>query len=172
VTLEEIFWLSQTIAAVAIVGSLLFVAIEVRSSNQVSRHRFVEELLADYRAVRMGIADNADVARAWLSGLHDFAALDPLDKVRFSLTADMFFHTHESLYLHFRDGRMPRELYEPQRSTMTDWLGYPGLQAVWGLRKQQFHSAFRSMLDDTIASVRTSGRIPDMYSERPATQSG
>ena len=90
-TLEEIFWLSQTIAAVAIVGSLLFVAMEVRSSNQVSRHWIVEELLADYRDMRMGMASNADVARAWLSGLHDFAALDPLDKVRFSLTADMLF---------------------------------------------------------------------------------
>ncbi len=61
-TLEEIFWLSQTIAAVAIVGSLLFVAMEVRSSNQVSRHWIVEELLADYRDMRMGMASNADVA--------------------------------------------------------------------------------------------------------------
>ena len=167
-TLEDMFYISQTIAAVAIVGSLLFVAMEVRSSNQVSRHRFVEELLADYRAVRMGIADNADVARAWLSGLHDFAALDPLDKVRFSLTADMFFHSHESLYLHYRDGRMRREFYEPQRLAMTDFVSYPGLQAIWDLRKHQFHSAFRSMMDDTIATVRTSGPIPSMYGERPA----
>jgi len=171
VTLEEIFWLSQTIAAVAIVGSLLFVAMEVRSSNQVSRHWIVEELLADYRSVRMGIANNTDLSRAWHSGLHDFAALDPVDKVRFSLAADMFFQTHQSLYLHYRDGRMPRALYEPQRSTMTDWLGYPGLQAVWDLRKHYFHSAYRSMMDDTIATVRTGGPMPNLYRERPA-QSG
>jgi len=78
------FYLSQTLAASAIVGSLLFVAMEVRSSNQVSRHRIVEELLADYRDMRMGMASNADVARAWLSGLRDFAGLDPVDKARFS----------------------------------------------------------------------------------------
>jgi hypothetical protein len=171
VTLEEMFWLSQTIAAVAIVGSLLFVAMEVRSSNQVNQHRMVEEVAADYRAMRMGIATDADVRRAWITGLHDFAALDPVDRVRFSLTADLFFHTHESFYLHFRDGRMPRELYEPQRSNMTDFLGYPGLQAVWEFRKHYFHSAYRSMVDDAIATVRTGGPMPDLYRERPA-QSG
>lgn len=127
--------------------------------------------LADYRAMRMGIASNADVARAWLSGLHDFAALDPVDKVRFSLTADMFFHTFQSFYLHYRDGRMRRELYEPQRLNMTDFLGYPGLQAVWDVRRHYFHSAYRSMVDDTIATVRTGGPMPDVYGERPA-QSG
>jgi hypothetical protein len=55
-----------------IVASLLFVAVEVRGSNQVSRHREIEELLEDYRGVRMSIATNADVARALLSGLHNF----------------------------------------------------------------------------------------------------
>lgn len=162
-TLENLFYLSQTIAGLAIVGSLLFVGVEVRSSNQVNRHRMVEQLLTDYRAVRMEIANNADVARAWLSGLRDFAALDPVDKVRFSLIADLFFHTHQSLYLHYRDGRMRRELYDPQQLNMTYFLGYPGLQAVWELRRHYFHSSYQSMVDDTIATVRTSGPMPDLY---------
>ena len=36
-TLENMFYLSQTFAGLAIVGPLLFVAMEVRSSNQVNR---------------------------------------------------------------------------------------------------------------------------------------
>ena len=51
-TLENMFYLSQTFAGLAIVGSLLFVGMEVRSSNQVNRHRIIEELLEDDRAVR------------------------------------------------------------------------------------------------------------------------
>ena len=86
------------------------------------------------------------------------------------LTAHTFFQNHESLYLHHRDGRMPREMYEPQLSNMTAFLGYPGLQAVWDLRKHYFHSAFRSLVDDTIATART-GPMPNLYRERPA-QSG
>jgi hypothetical protein len=167
-TLESMFYLSQTIAAFAIVSSLLFVALEVRGSNQVSRHRIVEELLADYRAVRMGISNHPDVTRAWLTGLHDFTALDPLDKIRFSLNADLFFQTTQSLYLHYRDGRISREMFEPQQSMLVEFLGYPGLRAVWEIRKKWFHTAYRTIVDDAIATTR---EMPNLYRETQA-QSG
>jgi len=64
VTLEDMFYLSQTIAAFAIVGSLFFVGMEVRSSNQVNRHRIIEELLADYRAAKAGVATPIAAAAA------------------------------------------------------------------------------------------------------------
>ncbi len=166
--LEHWFFFSQTIGGFAIVGSLLFVGLEVRSSNQVNRHRIIEDLLEDIRTVRMGIAKDADIARAWLSGLHDFTSLDPIDKVRFSLFADLFFHTHQSLYLHYRDGRIRREAYEPYRIDMVEFLGYPGLRAVWALRKNYFHNTFRSAVDDTISAVRTGGPAPNLYGERSA----
>ena len=118
----------------------------------------------------MSIATDVDVARAWLSGLNDFEALDPIDKVRFSLTADLFFHTHESIYLHYKDGRMARAMYEPQKANMTDFLRYPGLQAVWILRKRYFHIAYQSHVDETIAMTWTMGTSPSLYGE--ARQAG
>jgi len=139
----------------------------MRSSKQVNRHRTVEELLADHRAVQMGIATNADVARAWRTGLHDFAKLDRVQRVRFSLTADLFFHAHERLNLHYRDSRMSREVYEPQRLTMKDFLGHPGLQAIWETRRRYFHTGYRSMVDGLIAVLRA-GPLPDRYGEAAA----
>jgi len=168
VTLENMFYLSQTVAAFAIVGSLLFVAVEVRGSNQVNRHRAIEELLEDYRGVRMSIATNDDLARAWLSGLHNFEGLDPLDKVRFSLTADLFFHTHESIYMHYKGGRITRAMYEPQKANIADFLRYPGLQTVWALRKRYFHVGFQSHVEETIAAVRSAGTAPSLYGEGQA----
>jgi hypothetical protein len=41
-TLESMFYISQTVAAFAIVVSLLFVGLEVRHSNLESRHRTIE----------------------------------------------------------------------------------------------------------------------------------
>jgi len=172
VTLESMFYLTQSIAAVAIVGSLLFVALEVRSSNQVNRHRAIEELLEDYTRTRMSIAGSPEVARAWLSGLHDYEALDSLDKARFSLTADVFFHTHESIYLHHRGGRMNRGMYEPQWLNLIDMLRYPGLQSVWAFRKRYFHVAYQSHLDETIAKARTLGSTPGLYGENPRQTAG
>ena len=167
-TLQDMFHLSQIVAALAIIGSLLFVAVEMRGSNQANRHRRIEELLEDYRGVRMQIAANADCTRAWRSGLHNYAALDPLDKVRFSLVADLFFNTHQSIYLHYRGGRMERSMYEPQRLNMTDFLRYPGLQAIWDVRKHYFTSAYQSYVDRAIATARGAGSAPNLYGESPS----
>jgi len=134
-TLENMFYISQTVAAFAIVASLLFVGLEVRHSNLESRHRTIEDTLQNYRAARLSLIDNADVARVWISGLHSFTALDAADKVRFLLTADNLFNNVQSFFLHYRDGRMPRELYEPQMAVLGDFLGYPGCQAAWDFRK-------------------------------------
>jgi hypothetical protein len=165
-TLEDMFYISQTVAALAIVGSLLFVGMEVRHSNKESRHRTIEETLQNYREVRLAIAGNADVARAWSNGLHDFSALDRVDKERFLLTADLIFNSQQSLYLHYRDGRMPGELYEPQRMRLEDFLRYPGLQVAWESRKNYYHVAFRTIVDESIENARNSGLVPSLYGER------
>jgi hypothetical protein len=164
-TLENMFYISQTVAAFAIVVSLLFVGMEVRHSNRESRHRTIEETLQNYRAARSPIIDNVDVARAWISGLRDFAALEPPDKVRFLLIADSLFGNIQSFFLHHREGRMPPELYEPQRRFLEDVLGYPGLQAAWEFRKDYFHVAFRASVEKSLATARGSGLVPSRYGE-------
>jgi hypothetical protein len=119
----------------------------------------------NYRAARLSLIDNADVARAWISGLHDFTALDPVDKVRFLLTADSFFNNVQSFFLHHLEGVMPREVYEPQRAVLDDYLGYRGLQAAWELRKNYFHVGFRASVEERIAAVRSAGLASSLYGE-------
>jgi hypothetical protein len=164
-TLENMFYISQTVAGFAIVVSLLFVGMEVRHSNRESRLRTIQDALQNYRAARLSLIDNADVARAWISGLHDFTALDPVDKVRFLLTADSFFNNVQSFFLHHLEGVMPHEVYEPQRAVLDDYLGYPGLQAAWDRRKNYFHVAFRKSVEQRIAAVRSAGLVSSLYGE-------
>jgi hypothetical protein len=164
-TLESMFYISQTVAGVALVVSLLFVGLEVRHSNLESRHRTIEEALQNYRAARAPAIDNPDVARTWLNGLHDFTALESVDKVRFLLIADNLFNNVQSFFLHHRDGVMPREVYEPQRAVLDDFLSYPGLQAAWDLRKNYFHVAFRTSVEERIAAARSAGSVGSLYGE-------
>ena len=164
-TLEAMFYVSQTVAAFAIVASVLFVGMEVRHSNRESRHRTIEEALENYRSARVSVIDHADVARAWITGLHDFGALDRVDKVRFLLTADNFFNNVQGFFLHHLAGVMPREVYEPHRAVLDDLLGYSGLQTAWDFRKNYFHVAFRRSVEERIAAVRSAGLVSSHYGE-------
>ena len=157
-TLENMFYVSQTIAAFAIVGSLLFVGLEVRHSNRESRHRTIEEMLGNYRSLSITIASNADTGSLWMRGLHDLAELDPVDRVRFPSLARTSFFIQQSFYLHYRSGYIPSDIYQPQEASTIDILGYPGMQAAWELRKNYFQKSFRTMMDEKVAVGTISGQ--------------
>jgi hypothetical protein len=147
ISLEHIFYLSQIIAALALVASLLFVAIEVRNSNRESRHRAGEEAYQKFREVQLEVAGNADLARIWANGVHDFSSLEPLDRTRFLLLTHVFFKNWESVFLVHVDGRLSHELCESTESMAGDLLGYSGVQAAWSARKTYFHPEFRTHVD-------------------------
>ena len=109
-TLEQVFLVSQTAAAFALVGSLIFVALELRNSNRESRHRAAEEAHQKYQALQVEVAGNADLARVWVSGINDIASLDPIDRMRFLLTAHNVFKNWENINFAYAEGHLPREI--------------------------------------------------------------
>jgi hypothetical protein len=155
-SLEHIFYLSQIIAAFAVVASLLFVALEVRNSTRESRHRAGEEAYQKLRAVQLEVAGNADLARIWANGIHDFSALESLDRTRFLLLTHVLFKNWESVFLAHVDGRVSHELSESTEVMAVDLLGYAGVQAAWSARKRYFHRAFRAHLDGKIDALPSS----------------
>lgn len=167
-TLENMFYVSQTVAAFALVGSLLFLGLEVRHRNLESRYRSSEDSLQKLRDVELHMCGDADRARLWLSGLHDYEGLAPVDKVRFQLTAHMALKANESFFLAYQEGRLTRDLYEPEAQHQADFLAYPGFQTAWDMRKQYFHEAYRQWVDEMIAATKKSEGMPFLYREEPA----
>ncbi|MGC9992750.1 MAG: hypothetical protein ABSD52_10215 [Candidatus Cybelea sp.] len=152
-SLEHFFYLSQIIAALAVIASLLFVALEVRNSTRESRHRAGEEAYQKFREVQLEVASNADLARIWSQGVHDFFSFQPLDRTRFLLVTHVFFKNWESIFLVHVDGRLSDEHSESTENMAGDLLGYPGIQAVWSARKRYFHQAFRAHVDAKIEAI-------------------
>jgi hypothetical protein len=167
-SLEHIFFISQTVSSFAIVGSLFFLGLEVHHTNREARHREAEESLQKLREMELAMAADADRARVWLAGLHDFEGLEPVDKVRFLLISHMTFKTNESFFLAFQNGRLSRELYEPEERHQAEFFAYPGLQAAWQIRKHYFHSGFQKWVAEKIAIAREIERPPFLYHEGPA----
>jgi hypothetical protein len=165
-TLENVFYISQTVSAFAIVGSLLFLGVEMRHTSRESLHRSAEESLQKLRDLELAMAADADRAGVWLSGLHDFSILTPVNKVRFLLIAHMVLKTNESFLLAFRDGRLTREMYEPEELHQGDFFAYPGMQAAWEIRKHYFSKAFQKWADERIAAAKKNVGMPFLYRER------
>jgi hypothetical protein len=159
-TLEQVFLVSQTVAALAIVGSLIFVAIELRNSNRESRHRAAEEAHQKYQALQLEVASNADLARVWVSGIHEIVSLDPIDRTRFLLAAHNVFKNWERVHLVYAEGHLPNEIYESADLMAGDLLGYQGFRDAWRTRQKYFNRKFQALVDAKIAALPSKPALP------------
>ena len=67
-TLEQVFFVSQSIAAVAVVASILYLAREVRQSERVQRAN-MQQGRADRASKASLTIATSDLARIWQKGL-------------------------------------------------------------------------------------------------------
>jgi hypothetical protein len=81
-TLEQVFFLSQTIGAVAVVASLIFVGWQVKdNTKQLQRHEH-NNTMAQWTVLRMAIVNSREVAELMTAGLHGDRALGAAEQLR------------------------------------------------------------------------------------------
>ena len=97
-TLAEIYQISQTVSAAAIVASLIFVGVQIRQSAQATRaasHQAVSEAL---NQINLLWAQSGEVTRIWLAGTQDRRVMTPEERWRFDSTVRAYLHVCETMY--------------------------------------------------------------------------
>jgi len=81
-TLEQVFFLSQTIGAVAVVASLIFVGRQVKDNTKALQRDEHNNTMAQWTVVRMAIVNSREVAELMTAGLHGERALTAPEQLR------------------------------------------------------------------------------------------
>ena len=74
--------LAQIIASVAVVVSLIFVALQIKQNTGVLQRNEHNSTMAQWTVIRMAIAKNRDIAELMTAGLRGESALDAADQLR------------------------------------------------------------------------------------------
>ena len=84
-TLEQIYYIGQTIAVVALIISLIYVAKEVHQNTTMLRMNNSNEFIRWNTGLAGSIATQREVGETWIKGDSDFDSLDEVDKQRMIL---------------------------------------------------------------------------------------
>ena len=153
--LSDLANVSQIIAAVGVVISIFYLAVQIRGNTKVAsaqaRHAISEFVLR----ISIFRAEHADRFAKLESG----AELTDGDRqfrywshVQFLLHAETFFHHHEL-------GLMPDAHWRPYERYMTSYMQSPGFKDVWEDIGPGFSEDFVRWVDGLLASPsRTGGR--------------
>ncbi len=79
---ETIVAISQLVAAVGVILSLLFVGLQVRQNTNVLQRNEHNSTMEQWTVIRMAIAKHRDIAELMTSGLQGGTTLDAADQLR------------------------------------------------------------------------------------------
>jgi hypothetical protein len=83
VTLSELGSLGELVGGIAVIGSLIYLAIQVRHATQSQRTESFLSGLVRVNDWYRSISNNGDLARIYLDGCADFAELNREERARF-----------------------------------------------------------------------------------------
>ena len=152
-TLENLYFCSQIVAAIAIIASLIFVGLQVRQSTTTNRAAAAQAFSQQYSDLNHMLL-HSDVREIFARGLDGVGALSPAERVGFFSVLSSISRTVEAFYYQKGKGALDSKLFEGWFLQYLDLHGNKGAREFWALRKHQYTNDFVLYLDQRLASGR------------------
>src|SRR3954465_3341962 len=120
--------ISQLISSIAVVISVLYLAVQLRSSTRVARVAAMDAAAGALRDVTKPLMENAELAKLWRAGLEHLETLPPEDQARFFHAAHQFMKALETIHYHYVYGLLDPQLWAGWRELLHHYVATPGIQ--------------------------------------------
>ncbi len=158
---EMIDAVAQTLGALGVIFSLIYLAAQIRNQNKESRRAAMNVLTTHWSDLNKTLVEHSEMPGIWLRGLRRFDDLDSESKLRFSAHLGRFLRFADSLYLSVLDGTLDDRLWRGYERTIADTVAYPGFQTWWATRKHWHTDEFCALIDRHIQTAKP--KIYDGY---------
>lgn len=146
-SLENIYFLSQILAAFAIVFSLAFAAVQIGHAARATRAQTEQSISNSWLTIAAAIvADVGPFNRGLTSQADDFSDLSADDRMAFIVLIHAYFRHYENIFTQARRGYIDRQIWTSWSEHMKLVLTYPGVRRWWKLRGRGFAPAFQEVV--------------------------
>jgi hypothetical protein len=128
---EAISAIGQLVGAFAVVISVLYLAVQVRSNARETRRAAMRSTLDALTRFAHQVAEHADLAELRNRGFRDFESLEDTDRARFNSYMHSLFRIVEDVYYQRSDGHLDPHRWRGLEAVMRDVNTAPGVQAWW-----------------------------------------
>jgi len=146
-TLESLGNLGEFISSIAVLISLVYLAIQIKKNTETERTSTYQSIVSDFGNMNQSMASDPDLTFLYVKAMEDFAALDAAEKARISQTFYMTFRYFENMYYQHRRGYLEAELWVGWQRLMLTYFARPGFQTWWKARREVFSEPFADFLE-------------------------
>jgi hypothetical protein len=153
-SLEDLGNIGEFVAAVGVVLSLIYLAVQIRQNtsqliegNRAQRLAAQRDTVAAFSRYRHLVVLNPDVSRLLQKGALDLESLTEEERIRFDLLAYEQLFASETLFTHVEESLLPVERWDGVSQYLVASLSQPGLRQHWELNKYLCSSRFAAAVD-------------------------
>src|SRR5262245_5012483 len=144
---DAISAISQLVGSIAVVLSVLYLAVQVHRSTRVAKLATQDAAATALRDVTKPLMENADLERIWRVGLEDIGAISVEVLSCFFHTTYQWLKAFETIHFHYIYGLMDRQLWEGWQELLRHYVAAPGIAQYWKLRPEVFSERFRDFVN-------------------------
>ncbi len=152
-TLSDLANLAQIFIALAVVGSLIFVGLEIRQNTKSARSSTLQ-LNADHWLNYFAIISDPKFIDIYAKGSLGSDDLDQNQFRQFFLLCRATFMGMENQHYQFQNGLLDSDTYAGYQVTIREQIhAFPGIRAMWQLVRHSYGADFAAFVDKEIAEA-------------------
>ena len=150
--IEELGYLGSFVNAIAMIGSVVYLAAQVRQANHLARLSAIDALRDATNSFREILLrdDNLDV---WFNGIREYENFSDLERYRWDELALYLWDSTQATYLralHLSEGFIIRRIGYTVRYASS---GGARFKSWWDARRERFHPDFVRFVDDNLCQL-------------------
>jgi len=149
-SLSDLANIGQVIGAIAVVISLIYVALQIRQNTNAVRSATAQTVHEHFAKWYHLVAADDELSQIVANGLRDYASLSEKERVRFIATFMAFLSYSQNAFLKWREGLLASPLWLGWELVIMNLVCAPGGKALWQDRAYMFGDEFRRYIENDV----------------------
>lgn len=146
-SISDLGALGEIIGAIAVIISLIYLAVQVRKNTETERTSTYQAVVSDFGALNRTMSSTPDLSILFVTAMEKFGDLDAGEKARVSQLFFATFHYFENMYYQNRKGYLEEDVWLGWKRLMLTYYSRPGFQSWWKIRRDVYSSSFATFLE-------------------------
>jgi hypothetical protein len=149
VNLESVNALAQLLAAIGVIASLFYLAVQIRQNTLSMRAVAVDSLARALADINRPFEEDADLARGFARAVEDWHGASPEERSRVLFVLFAMFKLFENAWFQTQQGTLGPEQWEGWDALIRVYYHRAGVKTWWSMRRGAFAPGFRNYLEAT-----------------------
>jgi hypothetical protein len=147
VTLETLSSIAQIVAAVGVIASLFYLAVQIRQNTRSMRAVVVDALTRGIAEILSG--QTPETLRGFARVMENLERASDDDRLRALPQFFALFKLFENAWFQQRQGTLDREQWQGWDAYIRTYYHHEGIKTWWRMRRAAFAPGFRDYLEST-----------------------